>query len=252
MTIKEEIIIEGPCVHDVGYRVHLLNYAMSHRLVRFFAFNQEDAGTQSVIIQVEDTEERIAAFLEFLEISRPARAQVSRITKTPYEGEVPPLDEFRKNLNSEQLTKGINAILDIRESNKEINASIKEINTSNKEINASIKEIKASNQEINASIKDIKTSNQEINASIKDIKTSNQEINTSIKDIKTSNQNIEATQKEMCAGQEEMIAKQDETITEVRGLRHDISKTFDDRLNRIEEKLKVLEETIQRQGVMAR
>jgi wyosine [tRNA(Phe)-imidazoG37] synthetase (radical SAM superfamily) len=176
---------------------------MSHRLVRFFAFNQEEAGTQRVIIQVEDTEERIAVFLEFLEISRPARAQVSSITHAPYEGEVPPLSEFRKNLNSEQLTKGINAILDIRESNKEINAS-------------------------------------------------NQEINTSIKDIKTSNQNIETIQKEMCAGQEEMIAKQDETITEVRGLRHDISKTFDERLNNIEEDQKAMKEAIQRLGVTVR
>jgi acylphosphatase len=210
VKIKEEIIIEGPCVHDVGYRIHLLNYAIGHDLVRFFAFNQEEAGTQRVVIRVEDTDESISAFLEFLEISRPARAKVSRITHTPYKGKVQPFKEFRENLNSEQLAKGINAILDIRESNKEINASIKEINASNKEINASIK------------------------------------------DIKTSNQNSEATQKEMCAGQEEMIAKQNETITEVRGLHHDISKTFDDRLNRIEEKLKVLEETIQRQGVMAR
>ncbi|MCX6693670.1 MAG: acylphosphatase [Methanomicrobiales archaeon] len=182
MTIKEEIIIEGSCVHNVGYRVHIINYARIHRIRHIFAFNQEKGGLQNVVIQIEDTNESITAFLEFLTLSQPAGAQVSRITHAPYEGPVDPLTEFRQDLILEQLSKGVPAILDIQKS-----------------------------------MKDIRISNQEINASNKEINASNKEINASIKDIKTSNQNIEATQKEICAGQEVMIAKQDETITEVRG-----------------------------------
>jgi acylphosphatase len=119
VKIKEEIIIEGPCVHDVGYRFHILHYARRHGIRRFFAFNTESEGMQQVVIQIEDTEETVRAFLDFLAASQPDGAQVSNITHTPYDQEVWEIGEFRQDLILDLLTRGLNALQKMKDSSKD-------------------------------------------------------------------------------------------------------------------------------------
>lgn len=49
--MKKKIIITGPSVHDVGYRVFLLNRALNEGLIGFSASNEvgED-GEQQVVV----------------------------------------------------------------------------------------------------------------------------------------------------------------------------------------------------------
>ena len=204
VNMREEIIIEGPSVHDMGYRVYLLNYAAKLGILKFYAFNEEEEadGMKKVVIQVETSEEKLSKFLDFIHSSRPTKADVTRITRMPYEGEVYALNDFRQNLMLEQLSKGIAAILEIRDSNAEI-----------------------------------KKSNEEI-------KRSNEEIKSNVEDLKDSNLRIETTQQKIYVRQETMIVKQEETLTEIKDLHHDISTTFDQRLKNIEEEQRGMKEAI--------
>ena len=211
VNMREEIIIEGPSVHDVGYRVYLLNYAAKLGILKFYAFNEEEEadGMKKVVIQVETSEEKLSKFLDFIHSSRPTKADVTRITRMPYEGEVYALNDFRQNLMLEQLSKGITAILEIRDSNAEI-----------------------------------KKSNEEIKRSNEEIKRSNEEIKSNVEDLKDSNLRIETTQQKIYVRQETMIVKQEETLTEIKDLHHDISTTFDKRLKNIEEEQRGMKEAI--------
>ena len=70
-----------------------------------------------------------------------------------------------------------------------------------------------------------------------------------ILDIQKSQRNTESSLKNIEAMQREMCIKQDETISEIQGLRHDISTTFDQRLKNIEEEQRSMKEAIRRLGV---
>ncbi len=55
MTSKARIVIDGHKVHDVGYRVFLMNAAFTMGLEKFNALNQTaEAGVQRVVAFVAD------------------------------------------------------------------------------------------------------------------------------------------------------------------------------------------------------
>ncbi|MCX6693677.1 MAG: hypothetical protein NT074_03880 [Methanomicrobiales archaeon] len=74
---------------------------------------------QQVVIQIEDTEETVRAFLDFLAASQPDGAQVSNITHTPYDQEVWEIGEFRQDLILDLLTRGLNALQKMKDSSKD-------------------------------------------------------------------------------------------------------------------------------------
>jgi len=85
--MKQQAKITGPKVHDVGYRVFLMEAAMNCRVHRISAYWWEKDSPQTLICLVEDEVARITAFQKFIKSHKPEHAEVSDITWEDYDGE---------------------------------------------------------------------------------------------------------------------------------------------------------------------
>ncbi|MCK9564679.1 MAG: acylphosphatase [Methanothrix sp.] len=92
--MKQQAKITGPKVHDVGYRIFLMEASMDCGVMRISAYWHEEDSSQVVICLVEGDEARIAAFQKFVESHWPVQAEVSDITWEDYDGDVMRISEF--------------------------------------------------------------------------------------------------------------------------------------------------------------
>jgi acylphosphatase len=109
--MKLRIEIRGREVHDVGYRVYLLDKALELGIDKFAAYNRTDNGDQIVLAFLDGEENLIIDFQEFIGKNKPADAEVSEITFAEYEGEIMSIMEFANRIQIQQLNKGIPALL---------------------------------------------------------------------------------------------------------------------------------------------
>ena len=116
--MSHRIIIAGPRIHDVGYRLFLLQYAQMKGFTHFFAMNALQDGKQQIIIFLCEKDETISTFISYLSSNKPDFAEVSNIKSEVFEGEVVPIGTYLQDLQFEQLCKGIPAISRIEESQK--------------------------------------------------------------------------------------------------------------------------------------
>ncbi len=113
-SMKLKIKITGPNVHDVGYRVFLLKYAMNLALPGLSTYNWEENDLTEVIVLVEGDEARIAAFRQ-VEKNKPELAEVSKVTFEDYSGEVGRTSEVAMFCSFVQLDKAIPLLLKIQD-----------------------------------------------------------------------------------------------------------------------------------------
>jgi acylphosphatase len=114
-SMKLKIKITGPNVHDVGYRVFLLKYAMNLALPGLSTYNWEENDLTEVIVLVEGDEARIAAFRQMVEKNKPELAEVSKVTFEDYSGEVGRTSEVAMFCSFVQLDKAIPLLLKIQD-----------------------------------------------------------------------------------------------------------------------------------------
>ena len=120
-TIKNKIIIQGPKVHDVGYRVFLLNRALQSGLIGFSAFNHTlPDNIQQIEICIEGDTESIEEFTTDLHDNIPVHAIVDTISIEPYDKRVITIMDYMHLVQVEQLDKGIPAILSIQSSQEKM------------------------------------------------------------------------------------------------------------------------------------
>jgi len=120
-TIKNKIIIEGPKVHDVGYRVFLLNRALQSGLIGFSAFNHTlPDNMQQIEICIEGDPESIEEYTTDLREDIPVHAIVDTISIQPYQKRVISIMDYMHLVQVEQLDKGIPAILSIQSSQEKM------------------------------------------------------------------------------------------------------------------------------------
>ena len=105
MTMKLQITITGPKVHDVGYRYFLMCMAMSKRIRMFEAHNQDGVSGEEVFVLVEGGEQEIQAFRALMETKRPEQAEVSKIVIDDFGGEVMRIGEYAQYYMTVQLNK---------------------------------------------------------------------------------------------------------------------------------------------------
>jgi len=86
--MKQQAKITGPKVHDVGYRIFLMEAALDCGVMRISACWWEEDSSQVVVCLDEGDEARIAAFKKFIESHKPVKAEVSDITWEDYDGDV--------------------------------------------------------------------------------------------------------------------------------------------------------------------
>ncbi|MCD4844815.1 MAG: acylphosphatase [Methanosarcinales archaeon] len=134
---KIKTIITGNKVHDVGYRILLVNKALSLGLNNFNTFNTNLNRTQAVIAIMEADEEAIEDFKNFITNNIPNKSIVENISFEEYKNTVPPIERVMQSFQMEQWGKGIPILLHMSET-LEQNTSILKENTSILKKNTSI------------------------------------------------------------------------------------------------------------------
>jgi acylphosphatase len=129
MMYKIKTIITGSKVHGVGYRILLVNKALSLGLNNFNAFNTHLNRTQAVIAITEADEEAIEEIKNFITNNNPVKSIVENISFEEYKNTVPPIERVMQSFQMEQWGKGIPILLHMSET-LEQNISILKENTS--------------------------------------------------------------------------------------------------------------------------
>ncbi len=105
--MKLKAIITGSKVHGVGYRVMLVNKALSLGVSNFNVFNTSINRSQAVIAVIEGDEEALEEFKTFSSDVKPDEAEVSSISFEDYRNTVPPVERCMQAFQMEQWGKGI-------------------------------------------------------------------------------------------------------------------------------------------------
>jgi len=103
--IKAKII--GRRVHDVGYRVLLVNKALSLGVDNFNAFNTYLDSVQAVIVIIEADDETMEEFKSFVVSVRPEKSIVDEVSFEEYRNSVPPVERVMQSFQMEQWGKAI-------------------------------------------------------------------------------------------------------------------------------------------------
>jgi len=105
--MKLKIIIKGKKTHDVGYRVLLVNKALSLGVNNFNTFNTFIDGVQTVIAVIDGNDEIIEEFKAFIHTTGPKDAEVESINIEEYKNSIPPIERCMQAFQMEQWGKGI-------------------------------------------------------------------------------------------------------------------------------------------------
>ncbi len=146
--MKLKIIISGPRVHDVGYRVFLLKQAMNLALPGLSTYNWDENGQQNVVALIEGDEARIAAFRQLVEKNKPELAEVSKVTFEEYSGEVGRTSDVAMYCSFVQLDKAIPLLLDMRDDMREMKGDMKAVRKNTEATPQILDEIKGLREDI--------------------------------------------------------------------------------------------------------
>ncbi|GEM_PF-1210056 len=122
--MRKRILIKVPKLHDLGYRLFLLEEADRLGLTGFDARNLVEEGMQAIEVLVEGEDRKVNLFLGFVKRSMPEGAKVIDIRVEDYEGEVRSIESFYRFFSASQLSKivaiGISMIGEQREMGSEM------------------------------------------------------------------------------------------------------------------------------------
>ncbi|MEM4292486.1 MAG: acylphosphatase [Archaeoglobaceae archaeon] len=104
VAMAYRITIKGK-VHEVGYRLFLLEEADSLFIPFFDARNVKINGKEALIVLVDGDKEQLEQFIEFVKKNRPEMAVVEEISVEEFKGRVRDIEKFRASFNTSQLSK---------------------------------------------------------------------------------------------------------------------------------------------------
>jgi acylphosphatase len=178
---KLRIKIIGKKLHDIGYRIPLINKALSLGVNNFNTFNIDLDGAQAVIAIIEADDEIIDEFKDFINTYHPEKAVIEKVFFEEYKNNVPPIERVMQSFQMEQWGKGIPILLQISET-LDKNTSLLKENTSILKENTSLLKENTSILKENTSILKENTSILKENTSI--LKEFKNETNNNFNDMK--------------------------------------------------------------------
>ncbi|MEM2191915.1 MAG: acylphosphatase [Archaeoglobaceae archaeon] len=92
-------------VHDVGYRLFLLEEADSLFIPCFDVRNVKIDGKEALIVLIDGEKEQLEQFVEFVKSNKPEMAVVEEISVEEFKGRVRDIEKFRASFNTSQLSK---------------------------------------------------------------------------------------------------------------------------------------------------
>ncbi len=108
--MKLKARINGEKVHDVGYRVFLLDLALELGIERFAAYNRIDGGLEVVSVMAEGDDDQIAALRELVASKRPKDARVSDVVIEEYDGRIVSTTDYSQSLMIQIISDGLLAL----------------------------------------------------------------------------------------------------------------------------------------------
>ncbi|MEM0215909.1 MAG: acylphosphatase, partial [Archaeoglobaceae archaeon] len=92
-------------VHDVGYRLFLLEEADSLFIPCFDVRNVKIDGKEALIVLIDGEKEQLEQFVEFVKSNKPEMAVVEEISVEEFKGRVRDIEKCRASFNTSQLSK---------------------------------------------------------------------------------------------------------------------------------------------------
>lgn len=170
--IKKKVIIKGDKVTNVGYRPFLLAKALRLGMINFDAENvEDDDSNHRLVIFISGNKEQIDKFERFAKDKKPHAAVVSNVSVEECDQNIDIIliDEYRKILNSEQLSNIIQGGIQLR---NETNQNFVHVDDKYRLISegmfAVVNELKETNKTFGHSIEKIAIDNEERNKSFED------------------------------------------------------------------------------------
>ncbi len=102
---KIKITITGESVHNVGYRLFLLDEAEARFIPHFDARNTKIAGKHGIVALAGGDEAKIKDCVEYVKSEPHENASVSSIKVKDYEGDIRTTDSFRNSFSTHLLCK---------------------------------------------------------------------------------------------------------------------------------------------------
>jgi len=156
--MRKRIWIKGPKVHDLGYRLFLLEEADRLGLTGFDAKNLVEEGMQVIEILVEGEDRRVDSFLNFVKTSRPEGAEITEVVVENYGGEVRSMDSFYRSFSASQLSKIVTIGLSMLKEQREMRVEMREgFNTLGNKIDTGFKESINRHDQILKEIRNLRT-----------------------------------------------------------------------------------------------
>jgi acylphosphatase len=215
--MKKRLIIKGPKVQDVGYRLFLFEIAESNALTGFQARNI----SEGVEILIEGEESNINNFVKTATTSFPPHAQVEKIITEDYEGIVMSIENFYRLFTLQQLVKMATTGIELL--NKQDTLLEKQDQMLEKQdIMIQKQDIMIQKQDIMIQKQDQMLEKQDQMLKKQDQMLEKQDIMLKKQDqmLEKQDQMLEK-QDQMLKKQDQMLEKQDIIIKEIRGLRED-------------------------------
>jgi len=153
MVVK--ITIKGK-VHNVGYRLFLLNEADRLLIPKFDARNVMIGDKEALIVFVDGEGDQIKEFVEFVKTNKPPNAIVEGVEVEEFDGKVMDIDRFRSALNTEQLSKIVQVGLTIVNGINNLNSKIDGLNSKMDNLNLKMDRMLQKQDETVKEIRDVK------------------------------------------------------------------------------------------------
>ncbi len=234
--MKKKIIIHGSRVHDVGYRLALLQYAKEYRFSFFEAINTINDEKEFVCIYAEGNEKKIEELVSKIKRTIPDSALVNTITEENYEGEILPITAFSQDLQMEQMAKSVPILVEMRDIQKET------LRLQQKTLEKQDDSLDLQHQSIDLQHETLDMQHQSIDLQHQSIDLQHETLDLQHQTLDMQHQSIDL--------QHETLDLQRETISEIKGLREDFRFTFDNRLKKIEDTLQVIITALERAKIL--
>ena len=188
MNEKKKIIISGENVHEVGYRLFLMDLADDLLIQHFSAKNIKKDGKQTVECLVGGDKEKIEKFVVLAKENFPENAKIDNISVQNYDGDIRTIESFSRSFSTSQLFKIANA-------------GVSMLNKQDKMLNKQDQMLNKQDQMLNKQDQMLKKQDQTIEI----IKEGNEKL------LNGQNKMLEKQDK-MLNKQDQMLKKQDQTI----------------------------------------
>ncbi len=204
--VKKKVIIKGGKVHDVGYRLFLMNLAGKLEIERFDADNILANGKQCVEVLVESSENKIKKFFDIINKKEnyPDHADADSADIEDYNAEIQSLGSFRSAFVAYQQQKFVGAAVELVKEVKEFRME------SGEKQDKTIEEIKTVGEKVETVGEKVDTVGKKVDTVGKKVETVGEKVDTVGKKVETVGKKVDTVGEKV-----DTVGKKVDTLTNI-------------------------------------